>query len=455
LISELSWLKELRCHTPPRQFVGAHSSNQHGSVLSIHVLAEIIVVIYADFSVGTYRWAPFRSGSMPFTFKMDKIKTLGCRDMSSSPVLPQETAEGSENFLTSSSLNRDLGFVDSGGVVAAGNWSFGMTLGGSIKDIHRRRLMMGKRGKEVPLSVYDASALLLSCGYWDDTVKSHSVDSLRLKCSENGGHRGAVNCLSIGSDGGLMVTGGQDATCRVWVIDHNDMSIALTDGYVQTALGTNDEDSILNCCHVLWGHSAPVTCLSFSSDLDVVVSGAMDGVICVHTVRQGKFIRKIHTGKFFSDVDSASTSSREKEVFVKKLALNDHGRFVAHLEDGMLQSYTINGVKLGCADAGEKLNAMEICSDGEMLVTGGESCHVVIRTLSDLIVRCVLDLSTHGPIRCISITPDDLNPAPQVMYIGTDDGKVTIVDRDLKSKSKRSTLEDLEEEDQGLTYLEG
>ena len=369
--------------------------------------------------------------------------------MRSSPTLSHCPSDVSEK----SSFNRDH-FVDSNGVVSVGNWSFGMTVGGSIKDMQRRHLASKtKRAKEIPLSALDASAMLLTCGYWDDTVKTHSVDSLKLKCSKNGGHHGAINCLSIGSDGGLMVTGGQDATCRVWVIDNTDMAVALTDGYVQTALGTNGDSSILSCCHILWGHSTPVTCLSFSSDLDVVVSGALDGTICVHTVRQGKFVRKISSGNFFSEVFGHAHGMKQRcKVLVRKVALNDHGRFVAHMEDGMLQSYTINGVKLSCADAGEKLNAMEICSDGEMLVTGGESCHVVIRTLSDLIVRCVLDLSIHGPIRCISLTPDDANPAPQFMYIGTDDGMVTIVDRDLKlEQNDLGVVQEVE----GLTYLEG
>eukprot|EP00565_Helicotheca_tamesis_P009423 CAMPEP_0185740266 /NCGR_PEP_ID=MMETSP1171-20130828/37419_1 /TAXON_ID=374046 /ORGANISM="Helicotheca tamensis, Strain CCMP826" /LENGTH=65 /DNA_ID=CAMNT_0028412071 /DNA_START=213 /DNA_END=406 /DNA_ORIENTATION=- len=65
---------------------------------------------------------------------------------------------------------------------------------------------------------------------------------------------------------------------------------------------------------------------------------------------------------------------------------------------------------------------MAICTGGEMLVTGGESCHVVVRSMRDLSVLCVLDLSNHGPIRCITLTPSSLNPAPQFMYIGTDDG---------------------------------
>jgi WD40 repeat protein len=279
----------------------------------------------------------------------------------------------------------------------------------------------------------------LSCGHWDHTVKVHSLDGMRVKSSESGGHRGPIRCLSVTDDGSLMITGGQDATCRVWVVDHPDMAVALLDGYVQTALGTDgSKEKILSCCHVLWGHETPITCLAVSSDLDVAISGSMDGIICVHSVRRGKFVRSICVDDFYLKEVSLRRHNQEQTP-VRKLALDRNGRngtFVAHLENGMLQMYTVNGVRLCCTDAGEKLHAMEICSGGEMLVTGGESCHVVIRTLSDLGVRCVLDLSRHGPIRCISFTPVDLNPSPQFMYIGTDDGRITIVDSDALHDTK-------------------
>jgi WD40 repeat protein len=225
------------------------------------------------------------------------------------------------------------------------------------------------------------------------------------------------------------------------------------------ASNTKEKERLLTCCHVLYGHEAPVSCIAFSSVLDIKLSGSVDGVIVAHSVRRAKFIRAIHVWDNNTDRDSTttgndscadyaenegqnvlqkgnSTSSCANRSFsrgraaVRKLVLDNSGIFVAHLEDGMLQMFTINGVRLCTADAGEKLNAMDICPGGEMLVTGGENCHVVIRTLHDLAVRCVLDLSSHGPIRCISFTPPEMNPAPQFMYIGTDDGRLTVVDRD-------------------------
>lgn len=193
------------------------------------------------------------------------------------------------------------------------------------------------------------------------------------------------------------------------------MAIALSDGYVQTALGqTTDGDQVISCCHVLWGHETPVTCLDLSSDLDVVVSGSLEGRICVHTLRQGEFVRSIRP-------------SPSVGASVDKIALDNHGRMVVHCAE-KLHTYMINGAELCSVDAGERIHDMKI--SGEVLVTGGDRCHVYIRDVTSLKVLSGLDLSRHGPIRSISMTPDELNPLPQHLFIGSDDGMISIVDRD-------------------------
>jgi WD40 repeat protein len=99
-----------------------------------------------------------------------------------------------------------------------------------------------------------------------------------------------------------------------------------------------------------------------------------------------------------------------------------------------MYQFSVNGFRLCSTDAGEKLNDMAICSDDQILVSGGDRCHVLIRTVADLQVYALLDLSQHGPIRCISLTPDDLNPVQQFLFVGSDDGMITIVDKDPLSK---------------------
>jgi WD40 repeat protein len=211
------------------------------------------------------------------------------------------------------------------------------------------------------------------------------------------------------------------------------MAVALSDGYVKTALGeTIDQEQVIACVHVLWGHQAPISCLAVSSDLDVVVSGSLDGAICVHSVRQGKFVRTIYP--------SNDANKEASTIAVRKIALDGHGTFVVHMEDQSLHAYTVNGVHLCSASAREHLHDMTICSNGEILITGGDRCRVVIRTVRDLKVQSILDISRHGPIRCLTLTPDDLNPIPQFLFIGSDDGTITIVDEDPLSNDERTEM---------------
>ena len=62
-------------------------------------------------------------------------------------------------------------------------------------------------------------------------MKCHSMDSnYSIKASMTGGHCGNVNCLNVGKDRHTVVTGGADATCRVWLIDHPHRANALDGG---------------------------------------------------------------------------------------------------------------------------------------------------------------------------------------------------------------------------------
>lgn len=110
---------------------------------------------------------------------------------------------------------------------------------------------------------------IISCGYWDHVVRLHQVDStlkLPLGGSGTGGHRGAITCLAIAEGSSLLVTGGGDATCRVWVVSNAPMASALGGGGAGGANTTNRASSgdAMVCVHVLYGHEAPVTCLAVS-----------------------------------------------------------------------------------------------------------------------------------------------------------------------------------------------
>ncbi len=417
IISELSPTRRLMCYTPFKQFGGNRSMNKHGPVVSIQLLTDHVVVVYADLSVGTYKWSPKRHGKTPFYLKMNNIRPIASREMSISKFamgvqMTKPTKSSGSNGTNQNRENACQGI---------GNWSFAMTQ--SLNYSKYETLNTKSKSKETSSNYIDAT--LISCGYWDNALKAHSLDGLRLKCSETGGHLGAINCLRLGEDDTLLITGGADGTCRVWTANNADMGSALIDSYVKTAQ-EKISDNTLMCCLVLWGHGSPISSLAFDTDLDIVVSGSAHGTICIHTVRRGNFIRSLQVADFFPPANILATKSGD--VGVRKLAIHKDGTFVAHLETGLLQMYTINGTKLGCIDAGEKLHAMEMIPGGHSLVTGGESGHVILRSLRNLAITYVLDLSDYGPIHCITFTPPPLHSKSiqQFMFVGTQDGSITV-----------------------------
>jgi WD40 repeat protein len=397
----MSTAVRLRCHTPAQQF-GGKKGRGAGAVASIFIQADSLIVVYSDLKVGTYRWAPTGSASR---LRPEKLRALPSRQLSHSRTVMKRGSAAPQTMDESASR------------LAVGHWSFAVTVGGYEKEQARRKSTLPSRLASAKDALYtDAAPLIVSCGYWDNAIKVHSTDSWKLESSESGGHRGPIRCLAIGSDGGLLVTGGEDCTCRVWVVDHPDMATAISDAYAQTLLGRRTRsDQILSCCHVLWGHDFPISCVDLSCALDVAVSGSVGGKICVHTLSQGELIR------FFNP-------SSNINVAIDKICLECHGRMVIQTSDRMLYTYTINGVCLCSMDARERVHDMKIT--GEVLVTGGENCHVYIRNLTTLKVLSGLDLSRHGPIRTISLTPDDFNPIPQHLFIGSDDGMISIVQHD-------------------------
>jgi WD40 repeat protein len=395
-------LNRLMSYTPFKQFGGSRNKSGHGPALSIEVFLDLVIVIYADLCVGSYKWAPTKHGKTPFLLKMDKIRSLSSRDMSVSKFA-MEAHTGSINPSLPCSYE------------SIGNWSFAV-----VKD----KESFSPVSKDMTMTTQKIDATLLSCGYCDNSLKAHSIDGLRLKCSKTGGHIGAITCLELGEECSLLITGGEDATCRVWTVEQPEIGNALIDSYVKTAQDQKINDTLM-CCLVLWGQNSAISCLAFDSDLDILISGSVDGYICIHTVRCGEFIRSLHTNDY-QYPDTLPTKSKVETTGVRKLSLHKDGIFIAHLETGMLQMRSVNGAQLGCADAGEKLNVMKMIPGGYSFVTGGESGKVHVRSLQNLTIKYALNISDYGPVHSIAFNQPS-SSIEQFIFVGSQDGSITVV----------------------------
>lgn len=45
--------------------------------------------------------------------------------------------------------------------------------------------------------------------------------------------------------------------------------------------------------HTLYGHDAAISCVAIMTELDLVVSGSLDGSVNVYSINEGQFIRSL------------------------------------------------------------------------------------------------------------------------------------------------------------------
>ena len=75
-----------------------------------------------------------------------------------------------------------------------------------------------------------------------------------------------------------MVSGSLDTTCMIWQIVQE----------YESSVNINPKPE-----HILYGHTSGVTSVDISIELDMIVSGSLDGTINIHTIRKGDFIKSI------------------------------------------------------------------------------------------------------------------------------------------------------------------
>ena len=180
--------------------------------------------------------------------------------------------------------------------------------GSSIPDMTRQSRSLAVCGSNSG----STPSKLLSCGYWDQSIRIHNLDSAaRETAAVFNGHLGQITAVCSGMDVpshvtqsallNTVITGGVDGTCRVWLLDMNYSNGAATSvsGIIRELSSpgcsgsAGDANPALTCIHILWGHETPIATLHYSHMLDLVVSASVSGLICLHTARNGCYIRSL------------------------------------------------------------------------------------------------------------------------------------------------------------------
>ena len=205
--------------------------------------------------------------------------------------------------------------------------------------------------------------------YWDYTIKVHHVDSLK-ELHSTYINEGEVTVIKQNSTCSILITGHDDATIRIWApektagrlssvkyfydsnspIDSPGMDIPFHSNSVSTTTSVspgpglpsamaNVASSIasssqpLRCIHILCGHEkAAITSIDYNDSLDLVLSGDETGLICAHTVCNGKLV---HT------IDKMMGAS------VDAVCISPSGYFLAHSWQNLeLNLFWVNGQHL-------------------------------------------------------------------------------------------------------------
>ena len=127
-----------------------------------------------------------------------------------------------------------------------------------------------------------------------------------------------ITCLVLDSTGNILVTGSRDTTCVIW-----NLSV------------TNDHDltSFIHPERILCGHTNEITCVAVSSELDLVVSGSLDGTCNIYTIEHGIYLRTLRPTDHRNDPIVNLRLSEERHILIQTGAGDSH-----------LFLYSINGV---------------------------------------------------------------------------------------------------------------
>ncbi|XP_071064259.1 neurobeachin isoform X2 [Dasypus novemcinctus] len=192
---------------------------------------------------------------------------------------------------------------------------------------------------------------ILICGFWDKSFRVYSTETGKLTQIVFG-HWDVVTCLArsesyIGGDC-YIVSGSRDATLLLWYWSGR-----------HHIIGDNPNSSDYPAPRaVLTGHDHEVVCVSVCAELGLVISGAKEGPCLVHTIT-GDLLRALE--------------GPENCLFPRLISVSSEGHCVIYYERGRFSNFSINGKLLAQMEISDSTRAVLLSSDGQNLVTGGDS----------------------------------------------------------------------------------
>ncbi|CAM0946806.1 unnamed protein product [Alopecurus aequalis] len=244
---------------------------------------------------------------------------------------------------------------------------------------------------------------LILCGNWENSFQIISLSDGRIVQSIRQ-HKDVVSCVAVSSDGSVIATGSYDTTIMIWHAFRG-RSNEKRSKNANNDPSTKDHVIIENPSHILCGHDDIITCLFVSTDLDIVISGSIDGTCIFHTLREGTYVRSIR---------------HPSGAGLSKLVASQHGRLVFYSESDLsLHMYSINGKHIASSESNGRLNCMELSCCGEFMVCAGDHGQIILRSMHSLAVLWRYE-GAGKTITSLAVTPEEC------FLAGTKDGSLIV-----------------------------
>ncbi|XP_055846151.1 neurobeachin-like protein 1 isoform X1 [Episyrphus balteatus] len=236
---------------------------------------------------------------------------------------------------------------------------------------------------------------LYSGGIWDNSLRVFNLHKGKTIASVTR-HLDIITCVSLDNCGSYLVTGSKDCTCIIWSIQSNSYGQSTpTPSQLHSSaaqLNTHNSHSPKPLT-TLYGHDDAISSVAIYTELDMVVSGSLDGTVNVYTIQDGQFVRTLKP-----------IGCTESYVQISFVTLSYQGHIAFSALDDTSHSvhvYSINGTSLGSKYVSGRVTGLTTASD--YLVVADDAGDITMSRLNGL--KPVFDIPLHIPIQTVVVTP--------------------------------------------------
>ncbi|XP_055544656.1 neurobeachin-like protein 1 isoform X1 [Wyeomyia smithii] len=354
------------------------------------------------------------------TLILDRVNCINCElSTDKDPVVYLSTPRSPPRSFLQTSPDMLISVTKSG-ILGCHSWmsfdkekGFLLEIDATTYNLKNRKKLVGPFHPSINLNsnlfaVSIDGKYLYAGGIWDNSVRIFNMTRGKVVASAIH-HFDVVTCVALDSCGSYLVTGSKDGACVIWLISNGNTAgptnasnlqpntAALNQNLAGNVVGSANVVHLTNNLtpkpvHTLYGHDGAVSCVSIMTELDLVVSGSLDGTVNVHTIKEGQFIRTI---------TPVGCTGANIEISFITLSYQGHIAFSA-LDDTShsVHVFSINGANLGSKYVSGRVTGLTTAADN--LVVSDDAGDLTMSRLYGL--KPIFDIPLHVPTQTIVTT---------------------------------------------------